>query len=503
MTVRVRYAPSPTGYLHVGGARTALFNWLYARHTGGKFLLRIEDTDRKRYVQDALTDFLDSLRWLGLDWDEGPEVGGPFGPYFQSQRLPIYQEYAGRLVAEGHAYRCYCSPERLEALRREQRARRLPIGYDRHCRRLTTQERAEFEGQGIVPVIRLAVPLEGETNFHDAIYGDISFEHANLEDIILLKSDGYPTYHLANVVDDHLMQISHIMRGDEWLSSVPLHVLLYRAFGWPPPVLAHLPLILNPSGKGKMSKRKTVGAGGREYPVLVKEFRQAGYLPEAMFNFLTLIGWAYDEKTEILTREQIIGAFDLPGIKKSPGAFSYDKLDWMNGVYIRMLDPDDLARRLLPFVHQAGREAGWFAMADATFDQVHPLVPLIQERIQTLAEAPGRIDFFFVEPPVPAVEDLVPQKMTAEETARALRAARETLATLPVFDHATIEAALRGLADRLGMKAGPLFTPIRLAVTGRKVAPPLFETLACLGREKALARVERAERELLGTHRNS
>jgi glutamyl-tRNA synthetase len=367
---------------------------------------------------------------------------------------------------------------------------------------LTARERAEFEAQGIVPVIRLAIPLEGETTFHDVIYGGITFQHANLEDIVLLKSDGYPTYHLANVVDDHLMEISHIMRGDEWLSSVPLHVLLYRAFGWQQPVLAHLPLILDPGGKGKMSKRKTVGAGRREFPVLVRDFRQAGYLAETMFNFLALIGWAYDDKTEILTREQIVKSFDLPGIKKSPGAFSYDKLDWMNGVYIRMLDPDDLACRLLPFLHKTGREAGWPAMGAATFDQVRPLVPLIQERIQTLAEAPKHADFFFVDPPVPAVEDMIPKKMTLEETARGLRAARETLATLPAFDQATIEEALRGLADRLGMKAGQLFTPIRVAVTGRTVAPPLFETLACLGRETALARIERVERELVGPQAN-
>ncbi|HID86769.1 MAG TPA: glutamate--tRNA ligase, partial [Anaerolineae bacterium] len=242
-SVRVRFAPSPTGYLHVGGARTALFNWLFARHHNGVFILRIEDTDRTRYREDALDDIMEGLRWLGLEWDEGPEVGGDYGPYFQSQRLDIYQEYARKLVESGHAYYCYCSPERLAQLREEQRRRGEPaLGYDRHCRYLTAKQRADYEAQGIVPVVRLKVPLEGQTSFHDVLHGDITVDNASLDDLVLLKSDGYPTYHLANVVDDHLMEISHIMRADEWLPSVPKHVLMYRAFGWEPPVFAHLPI---------------------------------------------------------------------------------------------------------------------------------------------------------------------------------------------------------------------------------------------------------------------
>ncbi|MFN2165201.1 MAG: glutamate--tRNA ligase, partial [Anaerolineae bacterium] len=283
--VRVRIAPSPTGYFHVGSARTALFNWLFARKHGGKFIVRIEDTDRSRYNPEAVADLTASLRWLGLDWDEGPEVGGNHGSYIQSERLDLYQHYANWLLAEGHAYKCYCSSERLEAVREEQRQAKAQIGYDRHCRTLTAAQRAEYEAQGLTPVVRLKAPLEGQTTFHDVVYGRITVENETLEDLILLKSDGFPTYHLAVVVDDHLMEISHIMRGDEWLPTVPQRIQLYRAFGWEPPVYAHLPLILAPTGKGKLSKRH----GGVE----IRYFRQQGYLPEAMVNYLARVGWSY------------------------------------------------------------------------------------------------------------------------------------------------------------------------------------------------------------------
>lgn len=494
-SVRVRFAPSPTGYLHIGGARTALYNWLLARKHGGQFILRIEDTDRKRYVPDAMAEQMTSLRWLGLDWDEGPEVGGPYGPYIQSERqaLGIYQKYAEQLVATGHAYYCFCSPERLTAMRKEQQARGLSIGYDRRCRYLTPEEREACFAEGMRPVIRFAVPLAGTTTAYDVVRGEITVDNRTQEDFVLLKSDGFPVYHLAVVVDDHLMKITHVIRGDEWLPSLPRHVMLYHAFGWEMPQFAHLSVFLNPSGKGKLSKRKRLEGGG-EYITFVREFREAGYLPEALVNWLALMGWSpgFGDR-ELFSREELIDLFSLEGIHAAPAALNYDKAEWLNGVYIRQLNPDDLARQLLPFIHAAGREVGQAAMAEATFDQVRPLVPLIQERIKTLAEAPEWIDFFFVEPPVPPVEELVPKKMTAGETARALSATRETLAALPTFDHTTIEAALRTLAERLGLKTGQLFTPIRVAVTGKSVAPPLFETLACLGREKALARIKRAE----------
>ncbi len=486
--VRVRYAPSPTGSFHVGGARTALYNWLYARHTGGRFLLRIEDTDRTRYRPDALQDLLEGLRWLGLDWDEGPEVGGPFGPYTQSERVALYQEHAQRLVAKGAAYPCYCTPERLSVLREEQRRRGEAPGYDRACRELTRKQIADYEAQGITPVIRLRIPLEGQTTFHDAIRGDITVENRRLDDLVLLKSDGFPTYHLAVIVDDHLMEISHVMRGDEWIPSTPRHVLLYQAFGWEPPTFAHLPLILSPTGKGKLSKRKEKGPGGEDYLVMVHEFKQAGYLPEALFNFLALVGWSYSEQEEIIKREQAVAAFDIQGINKSPAIFSYDKLNWMNGMYVRQLALEDLGARLMPVLARAGLEAGP--------EQAVQVARLVQERITTLNDAPGLVDFAWGATPDYDPAMLVQKKMTPEETLRALGAAQQALEAAPEFTGRALEAALRPLADALGLKAGQLFGAIRVAVTGRTVAPPLFGTLELLGRGRAVARLRAAQERL-------
>ena len=490
-TVRVRFAPSPTGYLHVGGARTALFTWLFARQHNGAFILRIEDTDRKRYEPEAVGNILESLRWLGLEWDEGPEVGGDYGPYFQSQRLDIYQKYAQQLMDNGHAYRCYCSPERLVLMREEQRRRGESIGYDRHCRFLTAKERDEYEAQGIVPVVRLKVPLEGQTSFHDVLHGDITVDNASLDDLVLLKSDGYPTYHLGNVVDDTLMQITHIMRADEWLPSVPKHVLLYDAFGWAIPIYAHLPIILSPTGKGKLSKRH----GG----VAVREFRQEGYLPEAMVNFLARVGWAYDDKTEFFTRQELIEKFSLEGVNKSPATFSYDKLAWMNGVYIRELSQDALYERLIPFL------ANGLGMEERDLrkrNEAREIVPLIQERLKKLTDAAEWVDFVFVDRISYGPSLLVGKKMTAAESLAALRKARETLAALSDLEEETLEGAHRPLADELGLKAGQLFGIIRVAVTGKRVAPPLFGTLSVLGRERVLQRLDHAE-EALEDHQTS
>ncbi|MGC9333555.1 MAG: glutamate--tRNA ligase [Anaerolineae bacterium] len=474
--VRVRIAPSPTGYFHVGSARTALFNWLFARHHGGTFIVRVEDTDRTRYHPEAVPDLMDSLRWLGLDWDEGPEAGGPFGPYYQSQRLDLYRQHADRLLNKGLAYKCYCSGERLAALREEQRARKQDIGYDRHCRHLTESERAVYEARGITPVIRLKAPLDGQTSFHDILYGTITVENATLDDLVLLKSDGFPTYHLANVVDDHLMQISHIMRGDEWLPSVPKHVLLYQALDWQLPVYAHLPLILAPDGKGKLSKRH----GGVE----IRQFRRQGYLPEAMVNYLARLGWSYDDHTEIFGRDELIDSFDLSGVNNSPARFSYERLEWMNGYYIRQLEVPDLAQRLVPFLAEAGFHV------DA--HDLEPVVPLIQERIKTLAEAVDKLGFFFSEELEYDPELLIGKKMTVDESLSALQRARDALAALPDFSAETTESAMRVLAEDMGLKAGPLFGIIRVAVTGEKVSPPLFETMEVLGQARSLARLDKA-----------
>jgi glutamyl-tRNA synthetase len=473
--VRVRIAPSPTGYFHIGSARTALFNWLFARQNGGEFVVRVEDTDRTRYNAGAVPDLVDSLRWLGLDWDEGPEVGGDYGPYYQSERLELYQHYADRLVSEGHAYHCYCSPERLAAVREQQHQQRQDVGYDRHCRTLTAAQHAEYKAQGITPVIRLKVPLEGQTSFHDVLYGTITMENKVLDDLILLKSDGFPTYHLANVVDDHLMEISHIMRGDEWLPSVPKHVLMYDAFGWELPIYAHLPLILAPTGKGKLSKRH----GGVE----VRHFRRQGYLPEAMVNYLARVGWSYDDKTEIFDRDELVRCFDLSGINNSPARFSYKRLESMNAYYIRQLEADDLAHRLVPFLRQEGLEV--------EITDLVPLVPLIQERLKTLSEAAGWIDFFFHDSIEYDASQLVGKKMTATGSHDALWQARDRLAALPDFEVETIEGSLRALADELGLKVGQVLGIIRVAVSGKTVAPPLFETLSILGRERVLTRIDR------------
>ena len=474
--VRVRIAPSPTGYFHVGSARTALFNWLFARKHGGKFIVRIEDTDRTRFDPEAVADTVASLRWLGLDWDEGPEVGGDYGPYVQSERLRLYQHHADWLVQEGHAYRCYCSPVRLEALRELQRANKEQIGYDRHCRNLTAAERAEAEAQGLVPVVRLRTPMEGQVTFSDVVYGAITVENQTLEDLVLLKSDGFPTYHLAVVVDDHLMEISHILRGDEWLPTVPQRIHLYQALGWEPPIYAHLPLILAPSGKGKLSKRH----GGVE----IREFRREGYLPEAMINYLARVGWSYDDKTEIFQREELVRYFDLSGINKSPARFSYERLEWMNGYYIRQMPTDELTRRLVPFMVEAGYRI--------TASDLEPVVPLIQERIKTLADVVDKAAFFFKEELAYDADLLIGKKMTAAESLAALQRTRETVAALPDFEVETTEQALRSLADELGLKAGPLFGIVRVAVTGERVSPPLFETMAVLGRNRAISRLDRA-----------
>lgn len=484
--VRVRFAPSPTGWFHVGNARTALFNWLYARHTGGDFILRIEDTDQKRLIPGTLEDIKSQLRWLGLDWDEGPDVGGHYGPYIQSERLDIYHKYIEELLSNGHVYRCYCSPERLERIRQEKLAHGESPGYDRHCRNLSDGERSAFEHQGVTPVIRLKMPLEGQITFEDVIRGSISFDAEGLEDIILMKSDGFPTYHLANVVDDHLMEVTHIMRGDEWISSVPTHLVMYDAFRWEPPIFAHLPMILDPSGEGKLSKRKSSGQMTE-----IREFRAAGYLPEALFNFFAHLGWAYSGEQDIFTREQAIERFDIQGIRAAPAAFAYDKLEWMNGVYIRQLSVDELANRLTTFLRNRGYDVDPGFMRRA--------VPLIQERIHTLGEAIDWIDFFFEEEVHPDPAELPGKRMDIAQTADALTDAHEALADVEPFDRQHVEEALRAKANDLGLKAGQFFTPIRIAVTGKRVAPPLFGTLELVGKEKVLERLYAARELLLQT----
>jgi glutamyl-tRNA synthetase len=477
--VRVRFAPSPTGLPHVGNIRTAMFNWLFARHTGGRFILRIEDTDVTRRVEGAEETIMDGLKWLGLDWDEGPEVGGDYGPYYQSQRVELYRQAAERLVTHGDAYYCYCSPERLEEIRAEQARRKQPQqGYDRHCRDLSSQERAQKEAEGIKPVVRFKAPLEGQTRYHDVIWGDVVFEHSTIDDFVLLKSDGYPTYHLANVVDDHAMEISHVIRGEEWISSTPRHLLLYQALGLEPPQFAHLPMILGPD-RAKLSKRH--GA------VSIIEYREQGYLPETVFNFLALIGWSLDDKTEIMSQQELVENFSLERIGKTGAIFNREKLDWMNGVFIRKLSYEDLLRKIMPFL-----ESGLPKEVKRPISQqyVSRMVPLIQERINTLAEAATYADFFFVDMPEYEASMLIGKKMTGETTLEALKAAEERLSSLESFGHDLLEDTLRHLAVDFGLKTGQLFGLLRVATTGRNATPPLFATMAVLGRERCLKRIE-------------
>jgi len=484
--VRVRFAPSPTGPLHIGGVRTALFNWFFARHHGGAMILRIEDTDQKRYVENAVQLILDGLRWLGIDWDEGPDVGGEYGPYVQSQRITLYQQWAAWLVEHDLAYRCYCTPERLAALREEQRARKEDPGYDRHCRYLSPDERARLEMEGAPFVIRFKMPVEGTTTVHDLLRGDITFDNRQLQDLVLLKSDGYPTYHLANVVDDHFMRISHILRAEEWISSAPVHRNLYDAFGWEMPQIAHLPVILNPSGKGKLSKRSAgFTESGRKIPVLLYEFQEAGYVPEAIVNFLTNVGWSFGDDREVFSVQETIERFDLRRVNPAASVFPIEKLDWLNGVYIREMDPQRLAQLLLPVFERAGYRVD--------FDRLVRVVPLVQPRIKTLNDAIPVAGFFFAEEFEPAPPDaLIQPKMDAAQTLDALRQARDTLAALPDFSAATQEPALRSLAQQLGLKPGQLFGVLRMATTAQQVAPPLFETMEILGRDESLRRIDLA-----------
>ena len=475
MSVRVRYAPSPTGFQHIGGVRTALYNYLFARSQGGRFILRIEDTDRERYTEEAVKDIYDTFEWLGFHWDEGPDVGGPCQPYFQSQRLPQYAERAAELVEKGRAYRCYCTSERLAKLREEQASSKSGQGYDRHCRALRDAERGRLEASGVSSVIRLKVPLEGATSFTDTLLGDITVENADINpDPVLIKSDGFPTYHMANVVDDHLMGITHIMRAQEWLPSAPLHVILYRAFGWEPPKLCHLPMVMGKDGQ-KLSKRH--GATS------VRDFRRLGYLPDALVNYIALVGWSYDDSREFFSLGELEKLFSLEKINKSPAVFDYQKLDWFNGSYMRKQTPEHLADLIEPVL----AEAGFTAEAEL----LRKIVPLIQERVKLLSEVPEMVRFFFEDPAPPAFEALIPKKTEPAKALEALHRVDDLLGRLPDMGEEA-EAKLRALAEELDMKLGDLLMPVRIAVTGSKVSPPLLGSIAAMGVERARARIARA-----------
>ena len=460
--VRVRIAPSPTGDPHVGTAYMALFNYVFAKKHGGQFILRIEDTDRTRSTLDSEHAILRALKWIGVTWDEGPDVGGPYGPYRQSERAAIYQEHAKILVDKGAAYPCFCTESRLEALRAAQRAEKKPPGYDGLCRRLSPDESRAKLAAGEKHVIRLAMPKDGEIIVKDGLRGDVSFQFATIDDQVLVKSDGFPTYHLANVVDDHLMKITHVVRAEEWISSTPKHVQLYRAFGWEPPAFYHMPLLRN-ADKSKISKRKN--------PVSLDYYRDAGYLPEALLNFLGLMGFSFGGDREKFTVAEMIEAFSWDKVSLGGPVFDLGKLSWLNGLYLRALSVDELLARL----------RAW-RLGD---DFLKRLLPLEHERIERLDQLIPATEFFFSGDIdfQPVLDTLVPKGKDAPATATALADLADELDTVRPWTPAALEPAVRGFADKIGWKAKDLFMAVRVAMTGRAAAPPLFDTMDVIGKE--------------------
>ena len=476
---RVRFAPSPTGRFHIGGARTALYDFLLARQSGGQFILRIEDTDRKRFVPSAEDEIMESLHWLGLDWDEGPDIGGPYGPYRQSERTEIYHQQAEELVARGHGYYCFCTPERLSQVRQQQQKLKQPPRYDGLCRRLDIEEARGRIADGESYVIRFKTPREGSTIAVDLLRGPITVENSTLDDYILLKSDGLPVYHLAAMVDDYLMKITHVFRGSEWLPTFPLHVLIYEALDWEQPIWVHLSIFLNPSGKGKMSKRD---AGVREIYVL--DLKEMGYLPQGLLNWIALMGWSYDDHTEFFPLEELIEKFSLQKLHPSPAAVDYKKLDHFNGTHIRALTTSELIDLLRPY----------FEREELVVDEeiLQQIAPLVQERIRTLEEAVEIAGFFFREAAEPEPSELIGKKMTVDESIEAIKRSYEVIERLETLEVEILEEMLRALAKAMDLTAGQLFGILRIAVTGQRISTPLIESMVVIGKDEVLSRIARA-----------
>jgi glutamyl-tRNA synthetase len=470
-SVRCRIAPAPTGYMHVGNARTALYNWLFARHHGGVFILRVEDTDRKRSTEEAIAIVTDSLRWLEIPWDEGPEVGGDFGPYRQTERLAVYEEATERFLQENRAYFCYCTPEELEDRRRAALKRGETPGYDGRCRNLTAAERRAFEAEGRPRAVRFAMPGEDIT-VHDLIRGDSHFPANDLRDFVIMRSDGTPTYLLAAAVDDVKMQMTHVIRGEDLLPSTPRQLEIIHALGATPPAYAHLPLIVGPD-RQPLSKRHG--------SVAVEWFREHGYLPEALVNYLALLGWSFDETSTFFTREELVKKFDLARVSRNPAAFDDEKLRWMNGHYIREMDDARLTELLVHALFQEGLETELQTVAAA--------IPVVKTRMHTLREGAALIRFLFVEEVEP---DEKARKMLGPERAEYLLEVAARLEAVGEWNHQEIEKTLRDLQAERELSSTQAFQPIRAAVTGTLVSPPLFESLELLGRDRSLDRVRKA-----------
>ncbi|MDP9101308.1 MAG: glutamate--tRNA ligase [Actinomycetota bacterium] len=479
--VRLRVAPSPTGDPHVGTAYMSLFNLAFVRRHGGAFVLRIEDTDRARFRSDSEQQVYDTLRWLGLDWDEGPDKGGPFGPYRQSERLDTYRPYVDQLVDAGHAYLCWCTPERLQLMREEQQKAKQPTGYDRLCLGKSQVERAALPGASEAAVVRMLIPDDAPTVFEDLVRGEV---HApRPDDQVLLKADGFPTYHLAVVVDDHLMGITHVVRGEEWISSTPKHLLLFDWLGWQRPEFAHMPLLRNVD-KSKISKRKNPAAR-------LTWFVEQGYLPEALCNFLGLLGYSLPDGREVFSFADMSASFEWSRVNTVGPVFDLDKLGWLNGHYIRTLAEHDLVERLVPHLQSAGLLAD--PPSGEALAAVTAAVPLIQTRMATLSEAAGLLRFLLVEEEVFGVDSEAAAKALGAEAWPVLGAALEALSAVATWHTEEVQAALdAALIDGLGLKRGKAYTPVRVAVCGATIAPPLPESLALLGRERTLRRLRAA-----------
>ncbi len=487
--VRVRFAPSPSGDLHVGNIRTALYNWAFARRTGGVFVLRIEDTDRSRVTDEYIDAAIETLRWLGLGWDEGPDRGGPYGPYRQSERMDLYADWTRRFLETGHAYYCYCTPEELAARRAAARGAGGPSGYDGHCRTLTAEQVAAFEAEGRRPVVRFRVP-EGSTTFTDLIRGEVTIDHTAVPDFVLARADGSPLYPLAVAVDDIAMKITHILRGEDLLSSVPRQIVVYRAMGVADeqmPKFGHLPYVLGKDGQ-KLSKRNGV--------VSIAWYREQGFLPEALCNYLALLGWSPGDNREEFSLAEMAAEFDLSRVGRNPAQFDVKKLEAINGDKIRALEPADFAARITPFLQAAS------LVGDPVGERAAALIaagaPLIQERISRLTEAAPMLGFLFADERDFTIEEEAARTLTPD-TAPVLKASIAALEAVEDWASAPIEAALRGaLVDGLGLKPRVAFGPLRVAVTGRRVSPPLFESMELLGRDRTLARLNRAFASVAG-----
>jgi len=480
MNVRVRYAPSPTGLQHIGGVRTALFNYFFAKSMGGKFILRVEDTDRERFSEESLQDLYDTLSWLGIDWDEGPVKGGPYGPYVQSERSELYRKYADQLVENGKAYHCFCTSERLNDLREVQKKEKKNYGYDRHCRNLSKEEVLEKQSEGLKSVIRLKVPLEGKTSFDDLILGTVTRKNKDISpDPVLLKSDGYPTYHLANVIDDHLMKISHILRAQEWIPSGAMHILLYKAFGWDPPAYCHLPMVMGKDGQ-KLSKRHGSTS--------VVDFRERGYLPEAIINYVTMVGWAYDDSREFFTKEELEKLFSLEKINKAPGVFDYKKLEWFNGQYIRKKSETELIKEVIPYLKKDGIISE--DVSEKEMAIIKNMMGVMTERLHFISDISELSRFLFKDIDAYTLTDLIPKKMNFEGTLSVLRGIRPLVEDFEAGTDEENEVLFRQKSEEMDVKLGSLLMPLRVAISGSKVSPPIFESLRLLGSKKALERID-------------